>query len=121
MAHGDFLTHPRVHRAWKLCRLRFSCGILTSQDQRIKSGKEDVPCQLHFAVNIWKTKLQLFSPPHYHLVFFFFFFCTLKVFVLMPSVLQFSALLKHFHGSDEIKLLGLGFKKYICMCLCLAV
>lgn len=52
---------------------------------------------------------------------FFFFFCTLKVFVLMPSVLQFSALLKHFHGSDEIKLLGLGFKKYICMCLCLAV
>ena len=53
--------------------------------------------------------------------FFFFFFCTLKVFVLMPSVLQFSALLKHFHGSDEIKLLGLGFKKYICMCLCLAV
>lgn len=44
---------------------------------------------------------------------FFFFFCTLKVFVLMPSVLRFSALLKHFHGSDEIELLGLGFKKYI--------
>ena len=39
----------------------------------------------------------------------------------MSSVLQFSTLLKHFHGSDEIELLGLGFKKYICICLCLAV
>lgn len=87
-----------------------------------KSGKEDVPCQLHFAVNIWKAKLQLFSTPHYHPRLLFF-FCTLKVFVLMPSVLRFSALLKkHFHDSDEIELLGLGFKNiYICICLCLAV
>ena len=46
----------------------------------------------------------------------FFFSCTLKCFVLMPSVLRFSALLKHFHGSDEIELLGLGFKNiHICL------
>lgn len=59
-----------------------------------------------------ESKIAAVPPPHYHLVFFFF-FCTLKVFVLMPSVLRFSALLKHFHGSDEIELLGLGFKKKI--------
>ena len=88
------------------CRLRFSCRILTSQDQRIKIGKEEVTCQLHFAVNIWKAKLQLFSPSPLPPLLFF---CTLKFFVLVPSILRFSALLKHFHGSDEIKLLGLGF------------
>lgn len=91
------------------CRLRFSYKVLTSQDQRIKSGKEEVTCQLHFAVNIWKAKLQLFSPSPLPPLLFL---CTLKFFVLVPSLLWFSALLKHFHYSDQIELLSLDFKIY---------
>ena len=51
-------------------------------------------------------------------LFFFFFPCTLKFFVFVPSILRFSVLLKHFHGSDQIELLGLGFwKMYVYMYL----
>lgn len=47
------------------------------------------------------------SPPLPPLLFF----CTLKFFVRVPSILWFSAMLKHFHASAQIELLGLSFKK----------
>jgi hypothetical protein len=57
----------------------------------MRSAKEEATCRLHFAVNIWKAKLQLFSlPPECHL--FFFFSAHLNFFVRLPSILQFSAL-----------------------------
>lgn len=76
--------------------------------------KEEVTCQLHFAVNIWKAKLQLFAlPPITTSPFFLYTY----IFVRVPSIFRFSALLKHPHGSVQIELLwGLGFK-YIHMYL----
>lgn len=47
-----------------------------------------------------------------------FFPAHLNFFVCVPSILRFSALLKHFHGSTQIELLGLDLKNihiYVCL------